>query len=114
MHSTDPTHILIHRYTPGTGPQEGTPELDAEMEIWERIDRELRASGQLVSGWALREAVLTLGRPDEPHAPDHTTGSQIVFAVHAITAGSDAEAEQIAASMPHLSYGSTQVHPVMS
>lgn len=108
MNASTPTHVLLHRYTPGTGPQEGTSELDAEMEIWARIDRELRSSGQLINGWALRDAAATLGTRSQP------AGDQIVFAVHAIAAESDAEAEQIAAAMPHLAYGSTEVHPVMS
>ncbi|NLS08503.1 hypothetical protein HGQ17_00470 [Nesterenkonia sp. MY13] len=104
---SSPTHVLIHRYTPGTGPQEGTAELDAEMRIWAQIDKELREAGQLVEGWALNEATAALG-VTEAH-----TGSQVVFAVHAIAVGSDAEARQLAARMPHLAYGSTTVHPRM-
>lgn len=103
-----PTHVLIHRYTPGTGPQEGTEELDAEMQVWASIDQELRSRGQLAVGWALRQATHTLGTAEA------TSGTQEIFAVHAMSVGSDAEAEKIAAQMPHLDYGSTEIHPVMS
>lgn len=103
-----PTHVLVHRYTPGTGPQEGTPELDAEMKVWAQIDADLRQAGQLVEGWALSTAAATLGNTDSE------SSTQVTFAVHAIAVDSDEEAEQVAARMPHLSYGSTAVHPRMS
>ncbi|GAB3044152.1 hypothetical protein [Sediminivirga luteola] len=102
-----PTHALVHRYAPGTGPQEGTAELDAEMKIWAQIDSDLRSSGQLVEAWALNSATAALGTAADD------AGSQVVFAVHAIAVESDAAAQQIAAGMPHLGYGSTTVHPLM-
>lgn len=101
-----PTHLLIHHYTPGTGPQEGTPELESEMETWAQIDAELRRSGQLIEGWALHPAHLQLGQTEED------SGTQVTFAVHALAADDDA-AQAIAQRMPHLSYGSTSVHRLM-
>lgn len=105
--ASTPSHILVHRYTPGTGPQEGSPELEAEMEVWDRIDKELRSTGQLVSGWALSDPSTTIGKPAEP------TTSQTIFAIHALSAASDTEAESIAARMPHLEYGSTEIRKLM-
>lgn len=103
--STDsaPSHILIHRYTPGTGPQEGTPEMDTEMTAWAQLDAELREAGQLISGWALNDPVRTQGAPagDRP--------AEIIFAIHALAVEDDAEADQIASRMPHLNYGSTEI-----
>lgn len=101
-----PTHLLIHSYTPGTGPQDGTPELESEMQIWAEIDAELRQSGQLVEGWALNTAHLRLGQADE------ASGTQAVFAVHALAADDDS-AHAIAQRMPHLGYGCTTVHRLM-
>lgn len=101
-----PTHILIHRYVPGTGPQEGTAEMDAEMKIWAELDRELRSTGTLVGAYALHDTTTTLGE----QFPEH---EEIVFAIHAVAAGSHAEAEEIAGRMPHLGYGSTEVRPLM-
>ena len=102
-----PTHLLIHCYTPGTGPQEGTPELESEMETWAQIDAELRRSGQLVEGWALHPAHLQLGQKEED------SGTQVAFAVHALAADDDGATQAIAQRMPHLSYGSTTVHRLM-
>lgn len=102
-----PSHILIHRHTPGTGPQEGTPELDAEMKTWEKIDSDLRAAGQLVEGWALNSATHTIGVIEEQ------SSSQVSFAVHALVVEDDDAAERIAHRMPHLNYGSTAIHPLM-
>lgn len=102
-----PTHLLIHHYTPGTGPQEGTPELESEMAIWAEIDTELRRSGQLIEGWALHPAHLQLGQTDED------SGTQVTFAVHALAADDDGAAQAIAQRMPHLSYGSTTIHRLM-
>lgn len=103
---SSPTHILIHHYTPGTGPQEGTEEMDAEMKIWQRIDADLRATGQLVEGWALNTTPVTIGNAEEQP-------SQVSFAIHAVRAEDDAAAEALARRMPHLDYGSTTVHPLM-
>jgi|SRR5690625_2049990 len=100
------THLLIHRYIPGTGPQEGTAELAAEMKVWEELDREFRQSGELLGSYALQDASAAFGQRFGPH-------EEIVFAVHALAVGSQAEAEEIAARMPHLSYGSTEVRPLM-
>lgn len=102
-----PTHILIHHYTPGTGPQEGSPEMDSEMRTWAQIDAALRAAGQLVEGWALNTTPVTIGTAEQQ------TGTQVSFAVHAIAVEDDAAAEALARRMPHLDYGSTTIHPRM-
>lgn len=103
----NPSHILIHRYTPGTGPQEGTPELEAEMREWADIDEELRRTGQLVSGWALNDHLRTVGSPAGPPP------AETIFAIHVLDVNDDAEADRIASRMPHVSYGSTEVRRPM-
>ncbi|GAA4829130.1 YciI family protein [Garicola koreensis] len=100
------THLLIHRYVPGTGPQEGTAELDAEMQIWVELDREYRESGVLLGSYALQNAAVAFGQRFGQH-------EDIVFAVHALAVASQREAERIAERMPHLGYGSTEVRPLM-
>ncbi|GAA1172076.1 YciI family protein [Nesterenkonia xinjiangensis] len=111
------THLLIHRFVPGTGPQEGTEELHEEMQAWEALDTELRRSGHLVAGYALGEQTVRLGAgtDDVAEAPDpqKPQGRSIVFAVHVIAAADEAEAHAIAERMPHLEYGSTEVRPMM-
>lgn len=102
-----PTHVLVHHHTPGTGPQEGTAELEAEMKVWAQIDAELREAGQLIEGWALSDPTAALG------STEAAANSKVVFAVHAVAVESDDAAEQLAARMPHLDYGFTTVHPLM-
>ncbi|OSM43529.1 YciI family protein [Nesterenkonia sp. PF2B19] len=112
------THLLIHRFVPDTGPQEGTTELDDEMSAWEALDTELREAGQLVAAYALQEQTVRFGagtdevsETTDAEAPE---GRSIVFAVHAVAAADDAEAHAIAEKMPHLEYGSTEVRPLMT
>ncbi|MGO1548415.1 MAG: hypothetical protein ACTHWO_01205 [Nesterenkonia sp.] len=103
---TTATHALIHRYIPGTGPQEGTAELEAEMRVWAELDREFRQTGVLLGSYALQDASVAFGQRFGQH-------EEIVFAVHVLAVGSQREAEEIAERMPHLSYGSTEVRPLM-
>ncbi|GAB3187900.1 YciI family protein [Nesterenkonia suensis] len=108
------THLLIHRFIPGTGPQDGTEELAEEMRAWEVLDTDLRGSGHLLDGVALHEHTVRLGvgADDAAEAQDPQDRS-IIFAVHVIAAADDAEAHAIAERMPHLEYGSTEIRPVM-
>lgn len=102
-----PTHLLIHRYTPGSGPAPGSPEHDSEMRRWEQLDDELQASGVVVAGFALDAPTTRLGAAPTPV-------DEIVFAVHVLAAASDSDAEQVAGLMPHLGYGSVEVRPLMA
>lgn len=106
------THVLIHRLTPGVGPQPGTPEHDAEMREWQRIDGELRNSGVLVDAFALQDLGSRV-TGDTSSAIDASDG-ELVFAVHAIAATDDAHAQAVARQMPSASYGSIEVRPVMA
>ena len=105
------THLLIHRYRPGTGPQEGTSAHDAEMAQWEEVDRQLRADGVLVGAHALRDSGTLLG-PGAQRV-ELNSAAEIVFAVHVIAVAGDAEAERIAATLPTLGYGTVEVRPLM-
>lgn len=113
-----PTHLLIHRFVPGTGPQEGTEELAEEMRAWEALDTELRQAGRLLDGYALDEHTVRFGAGTDDTAeaadPQEPQGRSIVFAVHVIAADDEADAHGIAERMPHLEYGSTEVRPLMA
>ncbi|GAA3280101.1 YciI family protein [Nesterenkonia halobia] len=114
---TRPTHLLIHRFVPGTGPAEDGDEQREEMRAWQDLDAELRAEGTLVAGWALDESTVHLGAMSEhdADAADAETAEDrsIIFAVHAVAAEDEAAAHAVAERMPHLHYGSTEVRPVM-
>jgi hypothetical protein len=37
--------MLLLTFTPGTGPQEGTPEYDEEMRRWGELNEEMKKAG---------------------------------------------------------------------
>lgn len=104
------THLLIHRYRPGTGPQQPSKEFDEKMLQWEELDTKLKAKGVLISSFALQDRGI-LHTPDSTSALD--TETEIIFAVHAIKVGDQLEPQEIARLMPHLDYGSVEIRPFM-
>ncbi|WP_010523712.1 YciI family protein [Nesterenkonia sp. F] len=112
-----PTHLLIHRFVPGTGPAEDSDEHGEEMRAWQDLDAELHADGTLVEGWALTESTVHLGALAEhdADAADAETAEDrsIIFAVHAVAVEDEAAAHAVAERMPHLQHGSTEIRPIM-
>ena len=104
------THLLIHRYLPGTGPQPPSEEFDAEMLQWESLDTQLKAEDILISSFAVQDRG-TVCSLDSTHELD--SDEEIIFAVHAIKVAGDQQAQEIARRMPHLPYGSVEIRPLM-
>lgn len=107
----DATHLLIHRYRPGTGPAEGTGEHDDEMRRWSQIDAELRSTGTLVEAYALQDAGARVVGPDGTGSLNTT--EEIVFAIHAVAVADDDAAHRLATAMPHVTYGTTEIRRLM-
>ena len=72
-------YMLLLRYPDGAGPQEATPEFDAEMATWGALNQELKESGAVITAAGLQpetaattvrtregETVLTAGRVLRP------------------------------------------------
>jgi hypothetical protein len=55
-------YVLLLRFPPGSGPQEGAPEFDAEMGAWGAVNDELNAAGAWIAaaGLELDDATTTL------------------------------------------------------
>jgi hypothetical protein len=79
-------HMLLLRSAPGTGPQEGTPEFDAETKAWGALNEELKKAGVLVSAMRLEldDAETTRRAPkgeriltDGPFAPTLPASSSL-------------------------------------
>lgn len=104
------THLLIHRYLPGTGPQPPSEEFDAEMLQWESLDTALKADDILISSFAVQDRGMICSL-DSTNKLD--TDAEIIFAVHAIKVAGEQQAQEIARRMPHLSYGSVEIRPLM-
>ena len=108
---TTATHLLIHFYCPGDGPQPGTAEHDEEMRRWAELHGRLESEGVLVGGYALDDRGATVGPSgDVPWS----AGRELLFAVHAVAVADDEAARALARKMPTADYGVVEVRPVMS
>src|SRR2546423_9228827 len=102
-------YLLMLHFPPGEGPQEGTPEYDAEMERWGAVNAELREARALVGASGLHvDAVTTLRAPggevtvtDGPYAET----KEILFSFYIVEAPDLDAATAWAARMPSASYG---------
>ena len=110
-------YMLLLRHDPGVGPQEGTPELDAEMQVWGQIMGDIKADGSLIyaAGLDAEDTATTLRAPkgertitDGPYA--ETKESLFSFIVVNV-ADLDAAIE-LAAKMPNSDYGSVEIRPL--
>jgi hypothetical protein len=110
-------YMLLLRTRQDEGPQEGTPELDAEMKVWGALNQELRKAGAWVSaaGLELDDAATTLRAPkgervltDGPFAET----KELPFSYHVIDVPDLDAAVEWAAKMPNSDYGSVEIRPL--
>jgi hypothetical protein len=111
-------YLLLLTHTPGIGPQEGTPEYDAEMKRWGQLKEELRQVGVLVAVWGLQptDAATTLrtqdGRPVMTDGP-FTETKEVVFSLIVIDVPDLDAAAKWAEKMPSLAYGAVEIRPLV-
>ena len=110
-------YLLQLRYPPGTGPSEGTPELDAEMAEWGKVHTALEESGALVTAMGLEpdEASTTLrNRNGERVVTDgpYAEAKETLFSFYVIDVADLDAALDWAARMPNAAYGSVEVRPL--
>ena len=111
-------YLLLLTHTPGIGPQEGTPEYDAEMLRWGELMEELRQAGAWVADWGLQptEAATTLrlqeGRPVMTDGP-FTESKEVVFSLIVIDVPDLDAATKWAEKMPSLAYGAVEIRPLV-
>ena len=109
-------YMLLLRYTDGAGPEEGTPEFDAEMAAWGALNAEMEAAGVANQGIGLEpEATTTLRIPhgeriitDGPFAESR----EILFSYYVIDVADLDAAIEWAAKMPCAVYGSVEIRPL--
>ena len=110
-------YLLMLHFPPGHGPQEGTPEFDAEMKRWGELNDELREAGVLVSVSGLHiDGVTTVRAPggdvavtDGPYAET----KEILVSFYVISVPDLDAATSWAAKMPSAEYGSVEVRPMV-
>lgn len=111
-------YLLLLIHTPGIGPQEDTPEYDAEMERWGALMEELKRAGVYVTAWGLQpgESATTLrshdGRPVMTDGP-FTETREVVFSLIVIDVPDLDAAAQWAEKMPNLAYGAVEIRPLV-
>jgi hypothetical protein len=108
-------YLLMLHFRPGEGPQEGTPEFDAEMQRWHALNGELREAGAmaLVSGLHV-DATTTVRRQDgELTVTDgpYAETKEVLFSFYVIEADDLDAATAWAAKMPAAEYGSIEIRP---
>jgi hypothetical protein len=108
--------ILLH-YRDGEGPQEGTPEFDAEMDRWGALKQEMRTAGVLVAASGVQpEATTTVRlRDGEAVVTDgpYAEAKEIMFSFIVIDVPDLDAATAWAAKMPSAVYGSNEVRPMI-
>lgn len=112
-------YMLLLRFTPGTGPEEGTPEFDAEMANWGEVMGELNGDGAFVAAHGLdTEATATTVRVrgDETLVTDGPFAeTKESFFSYIIIDVADLDAALAwAKRMPNVTYGSVEVRPLSS
>jgi hypothetical protein len=108
--------IMLH-FRPDEGPQEGTPELDAEMRRWGELNEEMGAAGVLVAASGLQPENTTTVRAaggnvtvtDGPYAET----KEILFSFYIVDVPDLDAATAWAAKMPSAEYGSNEVRPMV-
>jgi hypothetical protein len=110
-------YLLLLHFPPGQGPQEGTPEFDAEMRRWSELNAELRQAGVVLGASGLHvDATTTLRAPggnvtvtDGPYAET----KEILFSFYMLDVPDLDAATEWAAKMPSAEYGSIEIRPMM-
>jgi hypothetical protein len=109
-------YLILLRHAEGEGPQEGTPEFDAEMRRWNELTEELQQAGVFRAATGLRpDAVTTVRAPggnlavtDGPYAE----AKEILFSFYILDVDDLDAATEWASKMPSTEYGSTEIWPM--
>ena len=110
-------YLLLLTFLPGQGPQEGTPEFDAEMKRWSELNDELREAGVVLGASGLNvDATTTVRAPggeltvtDGPYAET----KEILFSFYMLDVADLDAATEWAAKMPAAEYGSIEIRPMI-
>ena len=107
-------YLLTLTYRDGDGPQEGTPEFDAEMKVWGALNEELRAAGHVVVVTGLKPETATTVRTRDGGEVVITDGpyaetKEILFSFYIVDVEDLDAAIALARKMPATEYGSVTI-----
>jgi hypothetical protein len=108
-------YLLMLHFRAGEGPQEGTPEFDAEMQRWSALNDEMREAGVILAVSGLHVDATTSVRAadgelivtDGPYAET----KEILFSFYLIEVDDLDAATAWAAKMPATEYGTVEIRP---
>jgi hypothetical protein len=110
-------YMMLLSHPPGSGPQEGTPEFDAEMKRWGEIIEESKRAGVYVAASGLQvDAVTTVRTPGDKLAVTdgpYAEAKEILFSFYIVDVPDLDAATEWAAKMPSSEYGSTEIWPMI-
>ena len=110
-------YLMLFTFRPGEGPQEGTAEFDAEMQVWHRLNDELKASGAMVgaSGLHVDAATTVRSKAGEVSITDgpYAETKEVLFSFYILDVEDLDAATTIAARTPAAEYGSVEVRPMV-
>ena len=106
-------YLMTLTYRDGEGPQEGTPEFDAEMQAWGALNAELRAAGQVLGASGLKPDTATTLRSRDGEAVitdgPYAETKEILFSFYMLDVEDLDAAIAIARKMPAIEYGSVTI-----
>jgi hypothetical protein len=115
---TMPQYLVSLTFRPGEGPQEGTPEFDAEMAVWGQINNELREAGAVLgaSGLHIDTATTVRKRDGELVVTDgpYAETKETLFSFYLLEVEDLDAAIAWAAKMPAAEYGSVDIRPMVN
>jgi len=103
-------YLLTLYYRDGEGPDEGTPEFDAEMKIWHDLNAELKAAGVWVGASGLKPESATTVRENAITDGPFAETKEILFSFYVLDVEHLDEAVKWARKMPATAYGSVEIH----
>lgn len=110
-------YMLLLRFAPGAGPQEGTPEFDEEMKRWGELNQELQGTDVVIhaAGLETDESATTVRAPEgEVVLTDGPYGEtkELLFSFYIVDVPDLDAAVELAGKMPNASYGSVEIRPL--
>ena len=110
-------YLLQFTFRPGEGPQEGTPEYEAEMKVWHDLNEELKASGRYLAASGLQVDAATTVRKsgDEVTVTDgpFAETKEVLFSFYILDVPDLDAAIAVAARTPAAQYGSVDIRPMV-
>ena len=110
-------YMLLLRFEPGIGPEEGTPEFAEEMATWGRLNQELEEAGVFIAATGLEtdEAATTVRKRDGDRLVTDgpfAESKEILFSYYVIDVADLDAAIEWAEKMPAVGYGSVEIRPL--